>query len=580
MKQSFATGLKLALALSTGLVMANPVGAAAKAKAPSTNGEIIHDAEFYVLEAQNGPQWATEDQDIDAKIAALKAKYGRPPNIIHFMWDDSAVGDVGIPAIQITRGFSTPNINRVAAEGLNMMRMYTEPACTSSRAAVITGRLAVRSGMHTVSFPVESSGMDVGEVTMATVLGKAGYNTAFYGKWHLGDTQPSYPVNMGFDEALWTPYNQVPSAWTPMGEMIGVVSGMYPQLYPKDPYLMDNSWQPAGTPWILDGTKGGAVREWGTPLSVADFYRLDQESLARTLAFAKKATAENKPFYVAFWPVSTAFLPNPEERGKLTTNKSLTAETLTRVDKLVGGLVAGLKEQGIDDNTLVIVMADNGAFTHDGPPGMVETLYRGGKGDYLEGGVRVPAFAYWPGVIKPGQISGDMIFEADLFTTFAHLANAEKYIPRDRIIDGIDQTSLLFNGDGFSRRDYHFIYQGTNLSAAVKGRFKRVWAGAKAGLSGPEFYDLYVDPREEHGLLVPMLNTKSMFNRQLQRHNLWITKYPNRPGPTQGPPLTGIENARPATKALSQPPVDMKKLPFDPREVAKEPVPFTMSDQD
>jgi arylsulfatase A-like enzyme len=115
---------------------------------------------------------------------------------------------------------------------------------------------------------------------------------------------------------------------------------------------------------------------------------------------------------------------------------------------------------------------------------MAETLYRGGKGDYLEGGVRVPAMAWWPGVIAPGQTVGDIIHETDLFTTFARLAAATDYVPTDRIIDGVDQTALFLNGDTFSRRDYVFIYTGNVLAATVKGRYKRVWVGEQPGLSG------------------------------------------------------------------------------------------------
>jgi len=109
---------------------------------------------------------------------------------------------------------------------------------------------------------------------------------------------------------------------------------------------------------------------------------------------------------------------------------------------------------------------------HHGPVGMVETLYRGGKGDFLEGGVRVTAHARWPGVIQKGQIVGDIIHETDLFTTFANLAGAKKHIPTDRIIDGIDQTALFLKGDTYSRRDYVFIYTGDQLAATVKGRYK------------------------------------------------------------------------------------------------------------
>ena len=148
--------------------------------------EVIHDAEHYILYEQNGDRWAVEDEKLDAKLAELKAKHGQPPNIVHIMWDDTSFGDVGIPAISKIRGFETPSINRMAEEGILFTRMYTEPGCTPSRAAVATGRLAVRSGMYRIGFPIEYSGMRKEEVTMAEVLSKVGYATAFYGKWHLG----------------------------------------------------------------------------------------------------------------------------------------------------------------------------------------------------------------------------------------------------------------------------------------------------------------------------------------------------------------------------------------------------------
>ena len=152
--------------------------------------DIIHDSEYYILKAQHGDKWAKEDTAIQEKIDALKKKFGRTPNIIHIMWDDTAVGEVGIPQIQATRGFKTPNINQFAQEGQYYSRMYTEPSCTPTRAAFQTGRHAVRSGMYTVSFPYEYGGMSEKEVTIAEVLSEAGYATAFYGKGHLGDIEP------------------------------------------------------------------------------------------------------------------------------------------------------------------------------------------------------------------------------------------------------------------------------------------------------------------------------------------------------------------------------------------------------
>ncbi|MCK4563010.1 MAG: sulfatase-like hydrolase/transferase, partial [Flavobacteriaceae bacterium] len=121
--------------------------------------KIVHDAEYYILKAQHGDEWEKQDKEIQKKLKALEKKHGTKPNIIHIMWDDTAVGEIGVPQIQADRGFKTPNMNKFAAEGQYYSRMYTEPSCTPSRAAFQTGRHAVRSGMYTVSFPYEYGGM-------------------------------------------------------------------------------------------------------------------------------------------------------------------------------------------------------------------------------------------------------------------------------------------------------------------------------------------------------------------------------------------------------------------------------------
>ncbi len=142
----------------------------------------------------------------------------------------------------------------------------------------------------------------------------------------------------------------------------------------------------------------------------------------------------------------------------------------------------------------------------------------------------------------------------------------------------MDQTSLFLKGDGHSRRDYVMIYQGPNLAAGVKGRFKRDWKNATAGLSKNEFYDLYTDPRERTGEMIEQFHVKSMFNRQRQRHLFWMKKYPNRPDATRGPALTGIDNARPETVALNNPPADVDNLPFDLMDIVDFDLPWTPSD--
>jgi arylsulfatase len=141
---------------------------------------IVHDAEYYVLEAQNGQRWAAEDREIDARLAALRQKFGRPPNIVYLLWDDTAFGAVGFPALQKNFGYQTPNLNKLAEEGINFTRMYTEPSCTPTRAAVLTGRIPVRHGMGVVGMPHEYSGLRADEVTIAEVLSEAGYATAHF----------------------------------------------------------------------------------------------------------------------------------------------------------------------------------------------------------------------------------------------------------------------------------------------------------------------------------------------------------------------------------------------------------------
>lgn len=530
----------------------------------NTEFGIVHDAEFYVLKATHGEKWAAEDEEINAKLAEMEAKFGQKPNIIHVMWDDTAVGELGIPEIQAIRGFETPNINQFAAEGMNMMRMYTEPSCTPSRAAAMTGRHAVRNGMYNVGFPYEYGGLAAEEVTVAEVLSAAGYATAFFGKSHLGDVESSYLNNQGFDEAIWTPYNQVPSLYVPAGQLNALSPAtVFPEMFGEDRYEMDPNWRPTGFVWALQGKKGEQVSEFGTPPFDHDGYmKLEDQFEDATYDFMERQVEAGNPFFIAWWPQLTSFLGFPDRQ---TAAGGFMQEALVRLDDRIGRLTAKLDELGIVENTLVIIMADNGPMTHNGPPGMVETLYKGGKGDYTEGGVRVPAMARWPGTIDEGQIVGDIVHITDLYTTFARLAGATDAIPTDRIIDGIDQTSLLLNGDTHSRRDYAFVYTGPILASIVKGRYKRHLIGAQPGLSGPEFYDLYNDPREVSGQMLPMFPAKGMFNQMKLRHQTWATRYPNT-GQNRDLPLQNLKDPRPEIAAAGRFRVDPEDLPFDPYE--------------
>jgi arylsulfatase len=249
--------------------------------------KIVQDAEYYILEAQNGEKWAKEDKTIDQKLAELKKKFGRPPNIIHIMWDDTAFGDVGIPAIQKVRGLETPHLNTMAEEGILFTRMYTEVGCTPSRAASVTGRHPIRNAMYNIGMLRESHGMRGEEVTIAEVLSKVGYATAFHGKWHLGDIEESYPHNQGFDEAFFTGYNQILSLNTRIAEGANASIGLYEDMLPPDPYKLDDTFITKGWVQMAEGTKGGKTLQWGDN-SHENYMKIDPEAQRRTLEFIER----------------------------------------------------------------------------------------------------------------------------------------------------------------------------------------------------------------------------------------------------------------------------------------------------
>ena len=256
-----------------------------------------------------------------------------------------------------------------------------------------------------------------------------------------------------------------------------------------------------------------------------------------------------KPFFITYQPTWLNFLE--AEPKKSSENGGKIPNSYAKLDSFVGKVMKELKTLGIAENTLFVAMADNGPMSHDPPPGwaMTEIMYRGGKGDYTEGGVRVPAMAWWPGMIDSKQLVGDIIHVTDLFTTFARIGGATKYIPTDRVIDGIDQTELLLEGDTHGHRDYVHIYQGHTLAATVKGRYKRHWlgqsAGAASGLSAA-YYDLYQDPHEVNPQMVPMIHFQGQFTAMRERHELMKKAYPDKEN-AHGIPYTGLSNARPET---------------------------------
>lgn len=504
--------------------------------------KIVYDSEYIELRNQHGAQWAEQDKQIDAKLASLKAKHGKRPNIIHILWDDNSLGQVGSPMMNKVLGFDTPHLNQMAEEGISFTRMYTEPSCTPTRTAALTGRLSVRAGMHKVGFPVDGMGLHKDEITIAEVLSKVGYQTAFIGKGHQGDIQQSYLNNQGFDYANFSMYNQYPFiAWQPGGPIVGLLENQWDKNY-----TIDQQFRPLGYVNQLEGRKGQQPKVF-TGTTRADYTKLIRTHQQQVIDYIAENADADEPFYLAYWP----HVYNPARKpGSLTTSAGTwTAESLVDMDRDIGEVLATLRDQGIAENTLVIAMADNGPM-HELAPLMQEPIFRGGKGDYLEGGIRVPAFAWWPGTIAEDQTVGDIVTVHDLFTTFIRLAQGMQKIPTDRVIDGIDQTALLLSGDGYSRRDYYHVYTGDVLAASIKQQIKRVWVGTRKGLVSKQFTSLYQDPEEKHLKMAPYIWAWAAFDHMKERHEALIRRYPHRK-PARGKAYQGIADLPAAAKALA-----------------------------
>ena len=503
--------------------------------------DIVHDAEFAKTKAQYEDQWMQEDKDLRAKLDALEAKAGKKPNIIYFMWDDAAYGRVGHPMLSKVTGIDTPNIDRMAREGMTLTRMYTEPSCTPTRVATLTGRHPIRSGLTQVVFPVHAIGMPQSEVTIAEVLKKEGYKTAFYGKYHVGDIDGSYPHQNGYDETLFTIYNQFGSQFfNKDGEDIGLTIG-FTEPQQDQLYTVDKEFRNPGTiPWAAEARAGQKARQFNTDYSYEEQLRFVEEVHKRSMNFIKTNAKGDAPFLLNYWWHG----PNVAGTHRLGRDSDSSGgadgDGMEYMDRRLGEMFQLLRDEGIAENTVVVVMADNGPMLEVFPTMSTFGIYRGGKGAFTEGGVRVPAFVWWPGMIEAGTVAGDIVHVTDLYTTFANLGDAKAHIPTDRVIDGIDQTALLLNGDTKGRRDYVQIYTGPVLAATVKQQFKRHWVGDRPGLAGKGFYDLYRDPREEQPMMAQFLWAWEPFDSMKARHQLQMEKYPNKPT-TRGVPFKGIE---------------------------------------
>ncbi len=456
--------------------------------------------------------------------ASVSATAQEKPNILLIFLDNFGWGEPGFNGGGIVRGAATPEMDKLAAEGLRLTNFNVEVQCTPSRSAIMTGRYAIRSGNGTVPLGEGVYGLVQWEVTMAEMLSQAGYATGMFGKWHLGRTEGRFPTDQGFDEWYGVPNSTDEAVYSSLAEF--AASGV-------------------AETFVMQSEKGSAP-EQVQPYTLEYRPIIDRDLTDRAKDFMTRKAAEDTPFFVYLPYTSTHFptMPHPDFVGK--SGKGPWGDLLMQIDSYVGELVDTVDELGIADNTIVIFTADNGPEAlGTGETSMtVETAIHGSAGPWrstlftsYEGALRVPFAVRWPDRIEPGRVSDEIVHAMDLFPTFARFAGGE--VPTDRVIDGIDMSGFFTGETPDSGRDGFIVYMGNDIFG-VKWRdwklhFKEQtgWNGILREYTMPRVYNLMNDPQELDNVLFPHTWVPKAALPQLEEHVASLKEFP--PVPTGAP---------------------------------------------
>jgi arylsulfatase len=406
--------------------------------------------------------------------ACLPVSSQSRPNIVLIFPNNIGIGEVN--AYGSPRGVPTPNIDRIGKEGIRLTNFNVEFSCTPSRIALLTGRYAARAGDDYYS------GTTLWENTIAENLKSVDYATALFGKWDIGGEEwlgKREPTNQGFDEWYGIPQTAHFSQFTSM------------KGFPKDEDI----------PYIWEGITG-QISKKVKPFDLVTRRTIDREAAERGVHFIRMNAEKRKPFFL-YYPMTQLHFPaltHPDKLG--TTGAGDMGDAMADVDYNVGLILNELKRLGIEDNTLVIWCSDNGAEMRrpwrgsSGP-------WRGFYNSAMEGGIRTPCVIRWPGKIKAGQVSNEIVHEVDLFATISAAAGLQGNMNTDRIVDGVNQFPFLKGDQIRSNRESVLFLNRSGNVMAVKWRDWKFWYNYKTEMPDPDpenlvrLFDLRVDPQEE-----------------------------------------------------------------------------------
>jgi len=439
------------------------------------------------------------------------------PNIVFIMGDDIGWSNIGVYNQGIMAG-RTPNLDRMAAEGMRFTDYYAEASCTAGRANFITGQIPIRTGLTTVGQAGSPLGMPDEAPTIATVLKSMGYATGQFGKNHLGDLNKFLPTAHGFDEFFGYLYH---------------LDAMEDPCHPNYPPAMKDTVGPRHMvhSWATDVDDPTEQPRWGKigkqkiedagELCPERMKTVDDEILSKALAFLDKARKENKPFFLWLNPTRmhvVTHLSDKYEKMRTPENGwSIQEAGMAQLDDIVGSVMQYLKDNGLDSDTILAFSTDNGAENFTWPDGG-QTPFAGGKGTALEGGFRSPMIIRWPGHVPAGKVENGIVSGLDWFPTFVAAAGDPNIVEELKAgkqiggrtykvhLDGYDQTDLI-TGKSPSKRHEIFYFTETTLAAVRIDDFKyrftdqpNGWLGATVKVDWPILTNLRLDPYERTGI--------------------------------------------------------------------------------
>lgn len=453
---------------------------------------------------------ADQEKQAREKLAALETKTGKKPNILIFLMDDVGWWDPGFNGGGVALGNETPVMDRLASEGLVLTSAYSTPSCTPSRATIHTGQNPLHHGLLRPPMYGEPGGLD-GAVTIPSVLKKLGYVTQGVGKWHMGENKGSLPQNVGYDDYVgFLGVSDMYTEWRDVNfnPEIALSPARF-RMVEEDPFNHDEVHCSSANKEKCDSLR----------LIDLDYIKdLDTHWLNTSVAFLKRMKGSKAPFFLYHATRGCHFdnYPNAKYAGR-SRARTTYSDCMVEMDDVLGTLVKTLEETGELENTLIFLSSDNGPECEIPPH--ARTPFRGCKGSTWEGGVRVPTFAYWKGMIKPRRSEG-LFDHADLFNTVISLAGkpgaqVAEFVSKTTYIDGVDQTGMLLADNGESARRSRIYTLNQYLSMVRVDEFKYVLSpeienaifqkGAIGGFTGAIVADtggnvlinLYTNPQED-----------------------------------------------------------------------------------